>query len=214
MKRAIGYVRVSTSEQVESGLGLDAQREAIRLEALRQGWELVEIHEDGGISGKTTVGREGFQNALRAVQEHGDVLIVAKLDRLSRSMEDFTSLLAMSQRQGWALVALDLGVDTSTPAGEVMAHVAASFAQYERRLIGQRTRDALAVKKAEGVTLGRPRVTADETVALIHELRAEGRSLRSIAGHLNDEGVPTSQGGRRWYASTVSAVLNAASVPT
>lgn len=210
MRTAIGYVRVSTLEQSESGLGLEAQRQAIRTEAERQGWHLVAIHEDAGVSGKAMAKREGLSNALLAVQEHGDsVLVVAKLDRLSRSMQDFATLMATSQRQGWGLAALDLGVDTSTPSGEMMANVTATFAQFERRLIGQRTKDALAIKRAEGVQLGRPRVTADETVEMIRQLRSDGLSLRGVADRLNQDGVPTSQGGKRWYASTVSAVLKA-----
>lgn len=90
--------------------------------------------------------------------QRGDActLVVSKLDRLSRSLVQFAELMERSRRKGWSLVALDLGVDTSTPAGEMMASVLASFAQYERRLIGQRTRDALAVKREQGVRLGRP----------------------------------------------------------
>lgn len=210
MQPAIGYVRVSTLEQSESGLGLEAQRQAIRAEALRQGWELVAIHEDAGISGKAMANREGLANALRAVQEHGNsVLVVAKLDRLSRSMQDFATLMATSQREGWGLAALDLGVDTSTPSGEMMANITATFAQFERRLIGQRTKDALAIKKAEGVKLGRPTVTPKEVAKRIVALRDEGKSLRAIADDLNHQHVPTSQGGKRWYASTVRAILSA-----
>ena len=71
-------------------------------------------------------------------------------------MLDFTALMATAQKQGWALVALDCAVDTTTPAGEAMANVLATFAQFERRLISQRTKDALAAKKAQGVRLGSP----------------------------------------------------------
>jgi DNA invertase Pin-like site-specific DNA recombinase len=83
-----------------------------------------------------------------------DALVVAKLDRLSRSVGDFAGLMDLARRQGWALIALDLGVDTTTPAGEMMANVMASFAQFERRVIAQRTKDALAQAKARGVRLG------------------------------------------------------------
>ncbi|MCA1677351.1 MAG: recombinase family protein, partial [Actinobacteria bacterium] len=82
-------------------------------------------------------------------------LVVAKLDRLSRSVQDAAGLLDRAQRHGWALVAADLGVDASTPAGEAMANVMATFGQLERRMIGQRTREALAARKAAGVRLGR-----------------------------------------------------------
>jgi DNA invertase Pin-like site-specific DNA recombinase len=81
--------------------------------------------------------------------------VVAKLGRLSRSTLDFAALMATAQKQSWALVALDCAVDTSTPAGEAMAHLLATFGQFDRRLIGQRTKEALAAKKASGVRLGR-----------------------------------------------------------
>jgi DNA invertase Pin-like site-specific DNA recombinase len=100
--------------------------------------------------------RPGVQEALRALQAgEAKALVVAKLDRLSRSMLDFAALMATAQKQNWALVALDCAVDKSTPAGEAMAHVLATFGQFERRLISRRTKEALAVKKASRVRLGR-----------------------------------------------------------
>ncbi len=98
------------------------------------------------------------------------------------------------------MIALDLGVDTSTPAGEMMASVRATFAQFERRLISQRTKEALAVKRAQGVQLGRPRTMSQETVERIRELRRLGMSHSDIAHELNAEGVPTATG-RRSLAS-------------
>lgn len=82
------------------------------------------------------------------------MLIASKLDRVSRSVRDFAGLLDRAQSRGWRLVLLDLG-DTSTAAGEMIANLIASAAQYERRLIGQRTREGLAAKRAQGVRLGR-----------------------------------------------------------
>jgi DNA invertase Pin-like site-specific DNA recombinase len=203
----IGYVRCSTSEQADSGLGLKAQRAAIRAEAQRRGWQLISIEEDAGVSGKSLSGRPGLEAALNAVSTGtAQALVVAKLDRLSRSLLDFAGLMAKSQKQGWALVALDLGVDTTTPAGEFMASVLASAAQWERRIIGQRTKDALAVKRAQGVQLGRRRSVASETIELIAAMRRDGQSLRAIADQLNEEGVPTAEG-KKWYAATIRRVL-------
>lgn len=200
--RALGYIRVSTSEQSESGAGLAAQREAIRAEAERRGWEL-EVIEDAGFSA-ASLKRPGIQSALERLR-HGaaGALLVAKLDRLSRSMLDFTALMADAQRQGWAIVALDCAVDTTTPAGEAMANVLATFAQFERRLIGQRTKDAMAAKKAEGVVFGRPRSVSDEVLERIRGERSAGRTFRAIADSLNAEGVPTAQGGAQWWPATV-----------
>jgi DNA invertase Pin-like site-specific DNA recombinase len=122
-------------------------------------------------------------------------------------MLDFAALMATAQKQNWALVALDCAVDTSTPAGEAMAHVLATFGQFERRLISQRTREALAVKKAQGVRLGRPPVVPRSVVARIRGERERGSSLRKIADGLNRDGVATAQGGKQWYAATVRGIL-------
>ena len=129
--------------------------------------------------------------------EAGGDLLVAKLDRLSRSMLDFAALMATAQKQHWALVALDCAVDTSTPAGEAMAHVLATFGQFERRLIGQRTKEALAAKKASGVRLGRPPTVPQSVVRRIRRQRVRGDSLRKIADDLNAASVPANCTGRR-----------------
>jgi DNA invertase Pin-like site-specific DNA recombinase len=115
--------------------------------------------------------------------------------------------MATAQKQHWALVALDCAVDTSTPSGEAMANMVAVFSQFERRLISQRTKEALAVKRASGVRLGRPPTLPEGVVRRIQRARARGDSLRQIAGDLNQAGVPTAQGGARWYAATVRHVL-------
>ncbi len=206
--RVLGYVRVSTEEQSDSGAGLEAQRRAIAAECERRGWQLLEVVEDAGFSAKD-LKRPGIQEALRVLQE-GDAkaLVAAKLDRLSRSMIDFTALMATAQKQGWALVALDCAVDTTTPAGEAMANVLATFAQFERRLISQRTREALAVKKSQGVRLGRPSTMPKSVVNRIKRERAAGKSFAAIADGLNQDSVPTAQGGRRWYPATVRYTLS------
>jgi DNA invertase Pin-like site-specific DNA recombinase len=203
----VGYARVSTSEQSESGLGLAAQREAIRAECDRRGWDLVRTEEDV-LSGRT-LNRPGLTRALEACRT-GEVsgVVVAKLDRLSRSLVDFAALLERAQKEGWNVVALDLGVDLSTPSGEFLASVLASAAQWERRIIGQRTKDALAVRKAQGVKLGRPRSIPDDLRRRINRLHQSGVSLTAIATQLNQEGVATSRGGRCWYPSTVRAALS------
>ena len=206
-KRVLAYVRVSTEEQKGSGAGLTAQRAAILAECERRRWHLVDVIEDAGYSAKD-LKRPGVKLALEGLRSgKADALVVAKLDRLSRSMLDFTALMATAQKQGWALVALDCAVDTTTPADEAMANVLATFAQFERRLISQRTKDALAVKRAQGVRLGRPSQLPRHVVQRIAYEREAGQTLASIADQLNEDGQPTAQGGKRWYASTVQAVL-------
>lgn len=206
--RAIGYLRVSTREQADSGAGLMAQQCAIESECARRGWDLIEIATDAGASGKSLRGRPALASAIGSVEQgQADCLMVAKVDRLSRSLMDFATLMDRSRRKGWSLVALDLGVDTTTPAGEMIASVMASFAQYERRLIAQRTKDALAVKKEAGVRLGRPRKVPCAVFARIHDERSAGATLRAIAQSLEADGVPTAHGGRRWYPATVRSIL-------
>ena len=152
--------------------------------------------------------------ALDALERgDADALVVSKLDRLSRSMLDFASIMHAAQRHAWGLVALDVNVDTTSPAGEAMANVLATFAQFERRLIGQRTRDALAVKREQGVTLGRPRSLPDDVVARVVRERGGPLASGDRAGTRRPDAVPTAQGGKSWHASTVSAVLRSADSP-
>lgn len=122
-----GCRRVSTTEQRESGAGLDAQREAIVSECDRRGWRLAAIFEDTAASGESLDGRLGLQAALDTLEsQQASAIVVTKLDRLSRSLLDFAALMQRSRRRGWAIVALDLAVDTTSPSGEVMASVLAA----------------------------------------------------------------------------------------
>jgi DNA invertase Pin-like site-specific DNA recombinase len=202
----IGYLRVSTREQADSGAGLDAQRRAIGEEALRRGWTVRWI-EDRGESGKS-MRRDGLQSALKLLKRREAMcLVVAKLDRLSRSLSDFAHLMETAKRQHWAVVALDLQIDTTTPNGKFMASVLAAMAEWERSIISQRTRDALAERKAAGVRLGRERVVDSGVVARIMLDTAEGWQPGAIARRLDMDGVATPAGGRRWYVSTVSRII-------
>lgn len=209
--RVVSYLRVSTAEQADSGLGVEAQRLAISGEAERRGWLSVTERSDLGFSGKGVTGRPGLQEALEMLASgEADALVVAKLDRLSRSLLDFANVMATAKAQGWNLIALDLGIDLTTPAGEFLAGVMASAAQWERRIIGQRTKDALAVRKAEGVRLGRPPSIDPVIVDRIVMESGQGVSMAEIARRLTSEAVPTARGGRTWYPSTVQTVLRRA----
>lgn len=203
----IGYTRVSTTDQGESGAGLEVQRAAIAAECEKRGWVLERIEEDV-LSGRT-INRPGLQRALADCRD-GKVagIVAAKLDRLSRSLLDFATLLANARKRGYNVVALDLGLDLSTPSGKMMAGVMSTFAEYERDLISQRTKDALAVKRAQGVTLGRPRTMPDELRHRIRIMHVKGMSYSAIARTLTTEGTPTVHGGVRWYPSTIRAALS------
>lgn len=211
MTEVVGYVRVSTEEQADSGAGLSAQRRAILDEAERRGWHVVEVIEDAGYSGKD-LKRPGIALALEALRtRRASALVVAKLDRLSRSMVDFAALMDTATRQHWALVALDLGVDTTTPSGEMMANVLATFAQFERRLISERTKSALAERRRAGVRLGRPTAVSDEVRQRVVRLRRRKWTYQRIADELNERGIQPVAGGKQWYPATVRRVAIGAS---
>lgn len=207
METVLGYVRVSTEEQATSGLGLADQRRAIGAEADRRGWH-VEWVEDAGYSARD-LKRPGVADVVtRLAAGEATTLVVAKLDRLSRSLVDFAGLMELAQRQGWALVALDLGVDTTTPSGELVANVMAAVAQWERRIISDRTKAALAMKRAEGIRLGRPLTLSSALRQRIVKERAKGTTYRAIADKLTAEGVPTAHGGAEWRPSTIRGVID------
>jgi DNA invertase Pin-like site-specific DNA recombinase len=202
----IGYLRVSTQEQADSGLGLESQRAAIEAECTRRGWTLETVYQDAGASGKSLKGRPGLAEGLEQLRTGlATGIIVAKLDRLSRSLLDFARLMATAQKEGWNLVALDLGIDLSTPAGEFMAGVMASAAQWERRIISQRTKDALAVKKSQGARLGTPPAITSRVGGYIERRRRRGATLQAICDGLNKTGVPTPRGGQIWRPSSLQA---------
>jgi DNA invertase Pin-like site-specific DNA recombinase len=205
----IAYLRVSTDEQATSGLGLDAQRAQLVSECERRGLLLLAVYEDAGLSG-STLDRPALREALAALDAgQGSALMVAKLDRLTRSVHNASGLMKRAETAGWGLVALDVAVDTTTPQGTAMAQVLVVFAELERRLIGQRTRDALAVRKAQGFKLGRPRTLDPAVRQRILDEAATGAGWSAIARSLNDGQVPTAQGGARWYPATVRAVVMA-----
>ncbi len=205
--RAIAYTRVSTGKQAESGLGLTDQIETIEAAVARRGWQLLDHAEDAGISGKTVAKRPALAAALaRLDRGEADVLVAAKLDRLTRSVSDLAALLDRAARHGWAVVVLDVDVDSTTPAGEMVATMVGAAAQYERRLIAARTAAGHRVRRDRGERAGQAPLLPGDVRAHIAAEAAAGRSLRSIAAQLNAEGVPTARGGR-WHASTVAHVV-------
>ncbi len=152
-RRVIGYVRVSSGDQVDSGAGLEAQRDTLRAAAEKRGWELVDVIADEGESGKSREKRPGLCAAIERIEAgEAGALAVAKLDRLSRGVRDLADLAERSKpegkRKGRGPILLDIDVDASSPSGEFTVNVMGSAAQWERRIITRRTKDALAVKRA------------------------------------------------------------------
>lgn len=208
---ALAYIRVSTEDQADYGASLEAQRTALLLEAERKGWD-VEVVEDAGLSAKS-MNRPGLLSALERLEAGAaDWLMATKLDRLSRSVGDFATIAKRARLgekgQLFGLHILDMPYDLTTPNGEFMANIMVSTARFERRLNGQRTRDGMAQRKAEGKHIGRKRQLPPETVERIKAARASGASMAKIATGLNEDGIATSQGGAEWYPSSVKAVLD------
>jgi putative DNA-invertase from lambdoid prophage Rac len=146
--RNYAYLRVSTDLQDH---GVDAQRTAIGNAVVVDEW--FEEHA----SGKDIEGRPVFQEILDRACKDQACIVVAKLDRLGRSVIDVLNTFEQVKNCGASIKVLDMGIDTSTPAGEMMLTVLAAFAQFERRMIGERTKAGLAAARAKGVQLGRPR---------------------------------------------------------
>ena len=208
MSRVYAYLRVSTDEQADSGAGIGAQRRAISLDCERRGWMVTEWVEDLGWSG-ASLDRPGIA-ALLPTLRRGDVLMVSKLDRLSRSLVDAAGLLATAQRRGWLLIALDLGLDLATPNGRLIAGVLASVAEWERATIAGRTKDAMAAKKAAGgIRYGHRSKCPPDVMDRIEAHRDDGWSLGQIARALTADRVPTPTGRSTWYTSSVRSILSA-----
>lgn len=204
----LGYSRVSTEEQANSRNGLEAQRHAIDTEAERRGWA-VEHRADEGVSGKI-IGPKLLEALQLLASGQADGLVVAKLDRLSRSIVNAANIIESAQQQGWSLVVLDLGVDLTTAAGRMVAHNMMSFAQYERELISERTKAGLAAKKRRGEHIGRPRLAKPGVVRRVVMDRDAGLSFDRIARALEAEGILSPAGRPTWQASTVRRIYNAA----
>lgn len=204
--RVIGYIRVSTHEQVESGAGLAAQRTTLLRAAEFRNLDLVEIIADEGVSAKTTK-RPGLERALHMVRTGlADTLMVTKLDRLSRSLIDFATLMKEASGSGWTLIILEPDIDFSTPFGKLLANILASFAEFEADMISVRTKEGLAEKKKQGVQLGRRCTIADSTQErILREVRA-GSTYRDVARGLTADRIPTPSGRISWAHQTIHEV--------
>jgi DNA invertase Pin-like site-specific DNA recombinase len=200
----IGYVTVSTG--LNSG---DAVRSSAAIQATceRSNWDLLEIvadRENGRI-----LERPGLGYALRRIAEgYACGLVVSDLQRLSRSIVDLGALMAWFRDANATLIALDLGIDTSTAEGDRVASTLIALSDCAHERIANRTRDSLAEKRANGDANGRPAVRdRPELMERIAAMRAGGLTLQAIADELNAEHVPTLRGGAKWRPSSIQAAL-------
>jgi DNA invertase Pin-like site-specific DNA recombinase len=238
MEKAVGYVRVSTEEQQREGISMEAQVDRIKAYAAMQGFELVHIYRDPAVSGyKPLAKREhGRQLADSLAKRDGPKHVIAvKLDRLFRNAKD-----ALTQVEAWdkakrALHVIDMGgsaINTRSAVGKAFFQMAAAFAEMERNLTSERTRDGLAKLRKDGKASGRilpfgydakggrvingkrthrgatlvPNKAEQATLAKIRRMRKAGQSINKIAARLNHAKVPTKRGGR-WYPVTIAKIL-------
>lgn len=204
---AFGYARVSTSEQARTGYGLAAQRRAVTREVEHHDWHLAELILDEGESGKD-LDRPGVRDVLQRLADgEADALVVHKLDRLTRSVLDLAELLAWSVHVGVRLVFIDLGIDTGTPNGRLVATIMAGVAEWEREQISARTLDAASERRAQGKRMGRAGVrdTRPELAERIRTERESGATWQTIADRLNADEEPTVRGGTHWRVSSVQS---------
>jgi DNA invertase Pin-like site-specific DNA recombinase len=221
----INYIRVSTSQQGRSGLGIDAQRQALRHFADAEGFEIIHefVEVETGKGPDALDRRPQLKAALAAAKKQRCRVAVAKLDRLSRDVHFISGLMAHKV----PFVVAELGPDVDP----FVLHLFAALAEKERALISTRTRQALAAAKARGVPLGGPKLDVARKIAvasiradadnhaanvlpIIREAQRAGAStLRAVAAVLNARGVPTARGGQ-WHAMSVKNVLDRDREPT
>lgn len=224
--RAHAYARCSTAEQATSALGLEAQKATIATEAMRLGAELVAVHVDAGFSGSLPIDeRPGLLEAVHELRR-GDVLLVAKRDRLGRDVVAVALVERLVARKGARIVsAAGEGTENDDPTSLLMRRLLDSFAEYERLLIGARTKAALKAKRRRGERAGAtpygyslatdgksliPEPREQAILAWILEHRAQGIPLRALAAQLNEQGVPARRGGRWSHSSIISLLKTAA----
>jgi len=229
--KVIGYSRVSSLSQVEEGVSLEAQVARIRDWCERNGHGEPRIETDEGISGKRADNRPALQRALEAVCNDRGILVVYSLSRLCRSTRDALDIAERIKRAGAHLVSITEAIDTTTAMGEFFFTVMAALGQLERRLIGERTKEALDHKRRSGHKLGglaqygyravnsgmkapngkaiiclEPVANEQSTIELIRQLRGAGLSYRIIADRLNSERTPT-RTGTDWSAKVIRDIF-------
>jgi len=218
--KAVGYIRVSTEEQVRKGISLEVQEDKVKKYADLHNLRLTEIIRDEGRSGKD-LEREGMQKIISLCQERkANHLIVYKLDRLTRRTLDLLTLVEeIFKPNKVQFHSITERVDTSTAQGKFFLTITGAMAQMERDLISERTKEALRYKISQGGNVGSPpleflaedkkfsRIDGEfEVVEHIKRLKRKGLSLRQIANRLNEKGIPTKRAGK-WYAGTVRYIL-------
>ena len=217
-----GYLRVSTDQQVESGLGLEAQQNAISDYAKKIGCEVSDIYRDEGISGSLSLEkRPGMLNAI-SILKKDDILVVAKRDRLGRDPLVVAMIESAIARKGARIVsAAGEGTENNDPSSILMRRMIDAFGEYERLIIKARTKSALQAKKGKGQRVGHipygyrladdkihlvPDTKEQDTLNHIKELRSNGISIRAAAAVLNEKHI-LNRGAARWNHASLHRII-------
>jgi DNA invertase Pin-like site-specific DNA recombinase len=207
--KAVGYIRVSTDKQADHGISLDAQRTKLEAYAALYDIELVAVIVDAGVSAKT-LHRPGLQQALGMLKQgEADALLVAKLDRLTRSVKDLGTLLDEYFADDFTLLSVADSIDTRTAAGRLVLNVLMSVAQWERETIRERTTEAMHHLKTQGrktggdvpygftASAGGTLVADVDEQAMLEAIRTarqRGYSQRQVVSELTRQGFTTRKG--------------------
>jgi DNA invertase Pin-like site-specific DNA recombinase len=201
--RTIGYIRVSTTGQVEEGVSLEAQAKKIRAYCDLHDLELLEIVEDAGLSGKSIAGRPGIQRVLEMVRTRKiDNVVIFKLDRMARNLKEACEIAETMQKKNVALHSISEKLDTESATGRLFYNILSAMAAWEREIIGERTAVALEHKAAQGERTNfqapfgyrfeNGKVVKDDIehgiIRKVNELKEEGYSIRAIVALLEEQG--------------------------
>ena len=219
--QAIGYVRVSTSGQAENGVSLDTQKARIRAWTDANGYGLLAVYIEAGLSGGRADNRPELQRALEATCRKGRALVVYSLSRLARSTKDTIEIADRLARAQADLVSLSEKIDTTSASGKMVFRMLAVLSEFERDLVSERTSAALQHKKANGERVGRVpygmdldpdgvhlRENSDEQAAIVRmvDWRGRGWGYEKIARNLEAHGIPA-KNGPRWHGKVVRSIL-------
>ena len=218
----VAYFRVSTAEQANEGVSLDAQAAKASAWCTLSGMAIAATYTDAGLSGKRADNRPALQRALADVTARRGVLVVYSLSRLSRSTRDAIAISERLNKAGAELVSLTESIDTTTASGRAFFGVMSVMAQLEREQLAERTTAAMQHKKSKGERVGAvpfgydldddgvhltPNASEQEIIDLVHQLRDEGFSMRAIADELTRQGVTTKTGNQSWNFGSVRRIL-------
>jgi site-specific DNA recombinase len=225
-KQAIGYIRVSTERQASEGASLEAQQAKIEQWCFANGYELVNVFKDEGISGKRMDTRQGLQDALATIKK-GNAFVFYSMSRVARSTKDMLSIGDLITKKRADMVSVIEDFDTTSASGKLMFQMLAVLAEFERNLVGERTASVLQNKKANRQVYtnqtpygfkavnGRLEQVKQEVkvVAEIQQARAKGQTLQAIADNLNSRGIPTKTN-KQWQPATIHLLLQRSALVT